>query len=755
MTEAELQPAEPAPIARQPLRVSDPAKALSLIRRQVKQLERRMPVYQAVEAAYDREPTDSKEALQLSGLGWTCTIDWGGMKAGVDAGALTDYNLATQPETYVKLMARRDGPGSKERLEKIERADKECLDSWKGWIPQLEMMTHNRRAHGLGIFHFPHPVGWHFRSLHPSCLIFPPNAKIDIDEWDWYALRTEFRIVDLLARLEDSEASERVGWQLGNVRKVISKLKDGATFLSGMMRDPEAYSVDLKSSDLWFAEAQNAGVVAGFQFYVREWNGRVSEHFLVDDEEIGFLFSGVNRHGDMSETISLFPLAMGQGYMERVRGYGVEMLPFHDTENRARNHLLDQFLVSGVVIKSMGNDDTSQALTEMKHAGPFLFMTGDLEISAQQMPNVSTEGMKILAEMERAGSLRNRYLGGMDQTQRLPEMSATQSRILYQSENSAESNEVARFYEQLGKFHHIRLRRMLQPEVGETTPGGLAAMEMVDDLLAAGVLPEDFKNIKRVTARTIFGDGNPVNQFLAMADLTPWYGSFTAEGKRAFVHHLTVARLRDPDLARVLTGYDGRVDEVGLRNRWNAQVENNTFETSDTRQDMGPDDDHLIHAEIHTVFAEEAVQRVGVDIEMAEAFARVKRCEAHMAGHLESLSMDQHLQEPFKVFRQRWAELTNWARQTEQKLSAEQKRKQAEELENLRNPRPSVKDAEVMETERLRRQIMMEEAAMRKEFEQQRHEVDLKMALEKRAAGIPLPPAATPSRYDPYGRPVS
>lgn len=732
MTEGELAPATTAPVAKQATRAGSHTSTMTMIRARKAELDKRLPIYQAVEDAYDREPTDSREALEIDGLGWTCTIDWGGMKAGVDQGALVDYNLATQPETYVSLIPKRGGQGVNDRLKVIETEDKKLLDSWTGWHSELEMMLHNRRAHGLGVFHFPHPVGWHFRSVHPSALIYPKEAKINCDEWDWFALVTEFKITDLLRRLEEPKIATAIGWNISNVRKAISKLKDGAEFLHGMYANPEHYAVNLRGSDIAFAD-KNKGSIPGYAFYVKEWDGRVSEHFVIDSEDIGYLFSGIGRHESMSSTIALFPLAMGQGFMERVRGYGVEMLPYHDTENRARNHVLDQHLVSGVVLKSLNGDDGQRAMMDMKHHGPFLFMSGDLEIAAEQMPDMSEKGLKLLAEMERSRAINNQSLGGVDHSQRNSDMSATQSRILHQDGNSAAQNEVVRFYKQLERFHKIRIRRTYQLNISETHPGGKEALSAVEDMIASGVVLADFQNIKEVKARSIFGDGNATNQWLAMMDIEKLFGFFTADGKAAYVQDAVAARLRDPERALRYTGADGRIDQLGQLNRWAAQMENNVFETSDTRQDLGPKDDHVIHLDLHTTYAEEMQKRE--EVPLAEQFKRVHRAQAHCALHLDQLRHDVLSAGAFKSFNQRWANLTNWLRQTGQKLEAEQQKQQEAQMEEMRNPRPKVKDAEVMLTEKLRRDLELQKAEAEERRAEEKHIAEMRRIAERNAMG--------------------
>jgi len=117
----------------------------------------------------------------------------------------------------------------------------------------------------------------------------------------------------------------------------------------------------------------------------------------------------------------------------------------------------------------------------------------------------------------------------------------------------------------------------------------------------------------------------------------------------------------------------------------------------------------------------------------------VERARNHMTQHLELMAGDEHFREPFKDLERRWANLANWQRQAQQRLGAETQKKQAEEMEELRNPRPKVKDAEVAMTEQLKRDLAMRESEQRMKLEAERHGLEVKKMLERRAAGMPTP----------------
>jgi lysozyme family protein len=123
------------------------------------------------------------------------------------------------------------------------------------------------------------------------------------------------------------------------------------------------------------------------------------------------------------------------------------------------------------------------------------------------------------------------------------------------------------------------------------------------------------------------------------------------------------------------------------------------------------------------------------DVPLAEQFKRVHRAQAHCAMHLYQLRHDVLSSGAFKGYNQRWANLTNWLRQTGQKLEAEQQKQQAAQMEEMRNPRPKVKDAEVMLTEKLRRDLEAQKAEAEERRAEEKHLAEMRRLAERNAMG--------------------
>ena len=197
-------------------------------------------------------------------------------------------------------------------------------------------------------------------------------------------------------------------------------------------------------------------------FYVREWSGRVSEHLLVNKDEIGFIYSGLDRHEPMADVLALFPLSLGQGYVERIRGYGMQMLPFHDLENQVMNHSVDvTMLASGLVLQSGQGDDWKRLRDEVHVNGPITSLPDGFTIGQQSFANPTGGLLALRREFERLGNFRNRAFGGAEYGQRSPEESATGARLRWQEANSVKTFEIARYYRQLSNFHRVRWLKLV------------------------------------------------------------------------------------------------------------------------------------------------------------------------------------------------------------------------------------------------------------------------------------------------------
>jgi hypothetical protein len=302
----------------------------------------------------------------------------------------------------------------------------------------------------------------------------------------------------------------------------------------------------------------------------------------------------------------------------------------------------------------------------------------------------------------------------------------------YQEQTAHRDHDVVRLYRQASKFHWNRWLRILDPKQGETDSGYAEAKEMLERAMRAGCPGEVIAGIYRVTARTIFGDGDPINQFIALMDVQPFFAQMSAGGKRTFSRHALSARLRDPDLVDELIGPEPEIDDVESRHQQIAQGENADFQSSDVAITVGSTDNHIIHAGEHTIFVEDTIAQVdeGV-IPPEEGFRTLSRARAHIPPHLEALAQDEFFTEEFRDLTNRWGRVENKLRQLGQQLEAKREAERQKQLEELRNPRPSVKDIEVAKTEEVKRQTMLSKNEAEIDAMQRKADAEIEVARKQ------------------------
>jgi hypothetical protein len=335
----------------------------------------------------------------------------------------------------------------------------------------------------------------------------------------------------------------------------------------------------------------------------------------------------------------------------------------------------------------------------------------EFALEQQSFQNPAGGLVQLYREMNAMRASRNQVFGGNIDVSPNVDRTASGARMRYQEQTGIRSHDVARFYHQVRMFHAARWERMMDPEAAESDPGMAEAKEMLRRAMLRGCPPEAIAGIYKVNVVTVFGEGDPVNQFLAMMDVRELYGQLTPTGRKVYARATLNARLRDPDLVDQLVGReDALIDEADSRHRQIAQGENADFQSSDVRIDVAETDNHLIHAGEHTVFTEDTLGQLGEGILSEEdAFRTVSRVQAHMGPHLEMVASDPLSQAEAKDLQRRWADITNSLRQLAQKLEAKRQRMQEEQMEELRNPRPSVKDQETALTEEVKRQSLLRE----------------------------------------------
>lgn len=694
----------------------------------------RLNGFQAVADAYERMPPDSESDLEFDGFKGLANVDWGGMQAGIDDQAEIYLNLALEPDKFCAFKSRAKGPHVGKGLLDLSERHAKMMRQWEEIEIEFSMMTHNMAANGLGILHWPMPHSWHCQNLHPANLIVPKKAALNSKKWPWCAIVTRFEIQNLIPKLDPEvvEDAKSQGWDTEVIRDAINAFRAA----QGSKMD-EKLDIDQLISRFVAdgpGSIDESDGIAGFIYYVREWDGTISEYWISDQESVDKpLYKRRGRYRDMTQVIALFPAGLGDGHLMRIRGFGINSLPFHDLENRHLNRTIDAaWLAASIGLK--GDPEMLDRLSELI-IGPIFNVPDDFTVEQVAFQNQTKTLVEIGQLFDQKKASRSQSMGGPIDVSPNADRTATGARLRYQEQTGARSGAISRFYRQLSMFWKTMWFRIADPGASETDPGYFESRQMLEDALREGLPVEALATIDEVVAKRVFGDGDPNNLFLALSDLVGFLGRLSPSGQRFFIRHLFNARLRNaPEVDAMLV--EPEQDDELQRQQQIAQGENADFETSNVAISVASSDNHGIHAGEHLLFAEDKItQFENKRIELEDAYLSISRVREHVLPHMQALQQDELSEPIFREYNNRFAGIDNAIKRYGQMLQAKREAEQADQLEQIKSPRPTVDQLAKVETEGLKQQLEKQRAAKLGVQDDEKHRATMrKLEIEERMA---------------------
>lgn len=753
-TALEETPVAGGPSSQPKFRMKNPEHALSVIHSAADRIKFQIEQDAEVWRDYDRIPPLDPYELEKSGEPWRTNVNFGDGENAINEKTEALVNLMTMPSPLVDftVKSREADPITIDKLNKVALEYDYLLQNDPMWVNESHDMCINMVGTGLGIIYHPDPYSWHFESI-PRCnLIYPVKAGLNPNKWDWVAIRKEINIVDLIKKLDpdESDAAKSMGWDIGKVRKLITSMKDWTCVTGGVGpgidTDPEAYIEGLLENDLYFA-AKNGHTVSGFSFYVQEFDGKVTEHILVDDAKTGFIYSSKHRYDTMSDFIYLFPLTLGKKYLEKVRGLGHRMLPFNALMNDLKGRTIDLTVVQSSLMLKGGKPDATNDLEQVKLGDIVTVIPEDFALEQRALNNPS-QGLIALEQSLRGQREANKRVfgGGSGETK---EITATHARLKYAEETRSSGYETDRFYVQLTQFHRgvwNRLKRFA--DEGDAMPpcnGKKEAEEFWKELKKLEISKMHLDKIRTVKANSVFGDGDPAQVFLALQDLLPMMPQLPMSAQRQALKLMIASRTRKPQLAEEWLPTIGGTDTVKSEQNWRVSVENDSFENG-SPMPIRDDDVTAFHAQLHTEYAEGVVTSFeqGV-LPPEEALKPLILCRDHTSEHMANLSRSSLDRPLFADLNKRWQGIINMIVRMEQMVAEKQEAERQKQLEELRNPSLTVKQREEMMTgEFQRNQIAQTQQFMRDQIAQteetKREALRRKILTENQLKAIELVP---------------
>lgn len=706
-------------------RMSAASLALRMIQRRQSTLGTKWDVWEEVQSKYDCEPPDSPAYLRENGMGHSTNVCWGTLEARVDEIVETYYNLATGGKTFLRFHSRAKGPEPTKALQTLAAEHKIMWDAWEGRQEMMETLVHNRSLFPFSAVYYDQPNGWHCKALHPRNLIYPENASVDVDSWFWCAVRTSFEAWQLLDKLKDESKAREVGWKPEAIRKACELFcKEGNAVLATVSPSSTFANVawaDIMPHDLAFNDR-----IPAFVFYVREWDGSITEHILVDHTEVGYLFTRPTKLKRLSDSLRIFPHALGSGTLDTVRSYGVKTLTAHDALDRLNNAEFDTALVtSSLILQSDGGTGLDKMSELVLNMGGVTALPSGF-VPAQVNFKDSAAGIRLLKQDIRSQLGRNTPALAGDVEIGDYEKSQREAAMVYQTQLQLGLFKVDRFRSQMNGFGQTHWKRLLSCiDATEKGNGVEEAQEFFKIAASTGVSPDLIGSIYRVTHKTGSARGNRVNAQIGMDRSRQYMGMFSEEGKRAFAKTDIALAMDDEDESDAWMPSGAPSDGESEQQRL-AMLENSAMAAGEPVTAAGTDIDP-IHMGLHTDWVVKIIQDCMQGLkDPASCLKAITLALQHVGPHFQRMQMDQFIQDDVKAMMQTWSQIENKRREIEQQLAKQQQEAQRQQAEAARTPMVDPKDQQRI----IAGQLEMQQKEERHQQEMRHSEEDQRVKRE-------------------------
>ena len=705
--------------------------------------------------AVDRVPPYDPKELADDGEEWRTNADFGDFEGQINDKVEKVNNLLTQPCPFVDLRFKRDtDPTLMERMELFNYKLHEWLMSQSAFVEEVQSTAFHMVNTGVGWVLFGVPFSWQFTCVPRSNVIYPKGAKRNFSKLEWVGFRSDFPITDLIAKLdpERSSAAAAVGWQMPVIKQVVANLKfnDNSVGNIGTLENSPEKWVESVTSQASVIASQNGQNITVYHMYTREYDGKVSWQIVhrstgavtgTPDDVV--LFKSTIRYDCYSKFIVPFWLSIGSQYIEKCRGFGHRILPQCAVQNDLDCRGIDTTILSGsLMLKATGGaDDLDKAQRNIKLGSVVTLIPDDMALDQKSFSNPA-QGIIALSNNLRARRAANsRVFGGPDAAQQQPTgMSATHARMVYTEATAGGGYEADRLNIAANALHNILMDRLVAIWSDPTTPkadGYDDAKAFWDDASEfCQITTKDLKQITGYKAVSLFGDGDPNQVFLALSDLASSLPALPLSSQKEALRMMIAARTRKPHLAfKWLPIGSTQADREMSLQSWRTSQEEGQFEGSDIPVPVQDDDNNLVHAESHTMYAVGVVDSWNKgSITPEVAFAKIFRCRAHTMVHLQRLAADKRLEGATAKLNKQWQGIDNMARRMQQMVQEAAQAARARQIEELRNPKLTVKEQQDAMTAELQRQQMKEKHAAELQIMQERSAAEIQLAKRQSRA---------------------
>jgi len=372
-------------------RLKDVKCALSIYNTLAKADEKSSVNRARIDAMFDGAAPYNQGNLVTSGQPLKTNLNFG------EAQRLLDISLSSYVDLYSSLERLVEVKGTLGEQSEIKPAEEVVADelthlirSWPEFHSAYLRFCTTFIKHGVSLAYFDTPDDWKFRVGGFSDILIPRQTPASESCIDVAVGKRQYLLHELYAFIKNPEAAAKVGWNVDEVKRIITKNAStkGRHTGANHFDDYEVLQQEMKNNDI-YQGIQNP-TVSILHFWVKEMDGSVSHYMAAENNPKDYMYKKVSRYDNAEQAYVMFTYGVGSnGTYHSVRGLGQRIFSHIQTSNRLRCQQIDGAMLASAVMIQPENQGSLDEL-QFTFYGAYAVMSPNVKIVEKAIPNLGT-----------------------------------------------------------------------------------------------------------------------------------------------------------------------------------------------------------------------------------------------------------------------------------------------------------------------------------------------------------------------------
>jgi hypothetical protein len=707
-------------------RLKDAKSALAIYTR-LKDADNQSALQRArIDGMFDGASPYDQGKLNASGQSQKTNLNFGEAQRLLDISLSAYVDLYSSLEKFVNVKGTLGEDAQRHEWEDIVSSEiTQLLKSWPEFHSNYLRLCTTFIKHGVGVAYFDSPEGWQFRVGSFEDILIPRQTPASEEAIDVSVIRRSYHLHELNNFIKDPKAAAKVGWNVGEVKRVMVKnvqTTGRGSFAGGSVdSNYEALQAELKNNDLLIG-VENP-TVSVLHFLVREVDGTLSHYSCVESSPEKFLYEKPSRYQSAEEAYVMFTYGVGSnGTYHSIRGLGQRIFSHIQTSNRLRCQMIDGAMISSAV---MLQPESSRALEEldMTFFGSYAVLSPNVNIIEKAIPNLSQAVQPALEDMQNQLAMNTDTQSPYGPNQSSPYRNKDQ--VVSDMDISTQLSGAALnlFYASWGRLLREVVKRIIK------SPKDKRISDFYKRCEARGV-PKEFVNsldTARTKAVRAIGDGSRANRLASLRELNAISGSFDEVGRANLTRDIVATRVG----ADIADRYAPQVDVPRETVDNKIAIIENGHLAQGQQIPVLSSELHGTHLPIHLETFGQLIEALNTgQADPMQSMPMLQSMYQHVAEHTEFASGEPALEglvgQAKQVLQYGEEMINNTAKamQKEERDAAQAQQQMTEEEAMMQQQQGGEQQDPKMQSAQVQMQIMQQKAELEMAIKQQKHEQD-------------------------------